>query len=187
MHTTNGGATWVIQQNMTYSGLVGVSVTDANHCWTVGNCGTILHTTNGGSTWLHQNNGTMNWLDGVEFIDSNHGWVVGDSGTILHTTNSGSTWINQPSGTLHWLNRVKFVGDSLGWSVGDSGTILHTTNSGTIGPDKSAVGRTRCTVFRLLIAITAGQSACKARFYIPLTADSIGQTRIVEPPMDYWK
>lgn len=48
VRTTDGGATWNIQQSSTVNWLYAMSFPDANNGTAVGENGTIIHTTNGG-------------------------------------------------------------------------------------------------------------------------------------------
>jgi photosystem II stability/assembly factor-like uncharacterized protein len=151
LKTTNGGTTWVIQNNdkEKSKNLNGVYFVDANTGWAVGDykqdSGVILKTTNGGTTWVVQDidkNKHIS-LEGVYFVDANTGWAVGDhngkdSGVILKTTNGGTDWVIQDIDKNKHIKLygVYFVDANTGWAVGDhngkdSGVILKTTNGGT--------------------------------------------------------
>ncbi len=122
--------------------LFGVSFTDANNGWAVGDGGTILRTTNGGATWTQQTSGTGWGLNSVSFTDANNGCAVGGGygGTILRTINGGTTWIQQTSGMSDWfsLNGVSFTDANNGCAVGDGGTILQTTDGGATWTQQSS-------------------------------------------------
>src|SRR5712664_2183215 len=58
VHTTDGGATWTLQDAGGTARLWGVFFLDADTGWVVGESGTIFHTTDGGATWTPQDSGT---------------------------------------------------------------------------------------------------------------------------------
>ncbi len=130
LHTTDGGAHWVIQNSGTSEGLLGVAFTDANTGTVVGGSGTILHTTDGGQNWAPQTSGTTNQLRAVAFADANNGTIVGELGTILRTTDGGQTWISQTSGVSETLLSVTLTDADHGTAVGQLGTILKTSDGG---------------------------------------------------------
>jgi len=127
--TTDTGSTWTGQTSQLL--VYGVSFTDVNNGWIVGNYGTILRTTNGGTDWTPQTSGTIEGLWDVTFTNANNGWIVGNGGTILRTSNGGTNWIQQTSGTVEGLWGITFTDANIGWIVGGGGTILRTTNGGT--------------------------------------------------------
>ncbi len=133
LHTTNGGATWIIQREGGGfdNGLKGVSFANANTGFAVGDpdefpFGPVFKTTDGGTTWSGVEDGGNPFA--VFAVDSNTATVVGDD--ILHTTNGGRAWVTQVSGTTASLLAVCFTDDTTGTAVGEGGTILRTTNGG---------------------------------------------------------
>jgi photosystem II stability/assembly factor-like uncharacterized protein len=67
-----------------------IKVIDANTCYSVGNCGTIIKTTNGGTDWSILNSGTSADLFSVFFSTPNTGYAVGSGGTAIKTINGGT-------------------------------------------------------------------------------------------------
>lgn len=145
-HTSNGGLTWLPQNNgiepLNIRGvkmpidLFDVHFAGNNSGWAVGGLGTIIHTENGGLTWERQSSGTTEILWGIHCADKNTCWAVGSRGTIVHTTNAGerwlglfSSWKQQESGTGATLNGVHFIDKNNGWVVGNGG-ISHTSDGG---------------------------------------------------------
>lgn len=128
--TTDGGATWLIQDIAPFKTLYGIAFTDTLYGWACGDSGTIARTMDGGMTWTLQTSGTMRELLAITFIDSSRGFTVGDSGTLLRTTNGGRIWAPIATGLSASLAALSF-GDSLhGWAIGEGGTILETSDGG---------------------------------------------------------
>lgn len=95
MRTTDGGQNWVPQQSGTTMDLWGVSFSDADNGFAVGNWGTILRTTDGGQNWLNQRGITGNHFSSVSAVDPSTAIAVANFGTIVKTTNGGATFIEQ--------------------------------------------------------------------------------------------
>jgi photosystem II stability/assembly factor-like uncharacterized protein len=127
MHTTDGGATWTLQDPRTSETLWAVRFLDAAHGWAVGNV--MLYTTDGGITWTRGNFvGGTNYA--VDFVDASRGWTAGNGGTTFRTTDGGRNWDWVNVGTSDNLFGIDFVNASTGWAVGADGTIVRTTNGG---------------------------------------------------------
>ena len=77
LKTTDGGETWIIQQNELNVALTSVYFTDPLNGWAVGENGVIIYTVDGGTNWYFQNSGTTYHLNSVFFINSEIGWIVG--------------------------------------------------------------------------------------------------------------
>jgi photosystem II stability/assembly factor-like uncharacterized protein len=156
--TSDGGATWAIQQSSSrdgYGGLYSVSFVDPLHGWAVGGAGgeqngspVLIGTSDGGATWSNESPpavATNSFLDSVRFIDAGHGWAVGTRNrgyvgnnpvyvpVILATSDGGHTWLAQDAGsagTTGGLGSVAFIDAANGWAVGASGAIVATANGG---------------------------------------------------------
>jgi photosystem II stability/assembly factor-like uncharacterized protein len=131
VHTSDGGATWALQNTGRMDTLLSVAFVDDSCGWAAGLNGAVLHTINGGTDWILHTTGTMARISGVAFADRNNGWAAGDSGLILHTINGGELWLPQASGVQKNLRSIAFIDANRGWAVGDSGTIVHTTDGGS--------------------------------------------------------
>jgi photosystem II stability/assembly factor-like uncharacterized protein len=68
LRTTDGGQNWILQISNTGE-LSGVSFTDANNGWAVGDNGTILHTTNGGVSFVEEEE--INEIPSIYFLSNN--------------------------------------------------------------------------------------------------------------------
>jgi len=130
VRTTDGGASWSLQDSGVLVTLRDVWFADGVNGWAVGDFGTILRTTNGGASWVRQISGTTENLMGVSFADAPNGWAVGGGGTVLHTTNGGTTWTPQTSGVSVYLLSVYAVSPTTACAVGTAGNIRHTTDGG---------------------------------------------------------
>lgn len=147
LKTTDGGATWVRQDNPlptrepgatntddpSGQALNAVSFTDADHGVAVAAIGSIVMTADGGATWTvkptpapssvrtiwPEGIAPSSWdLKGVSFTDRDHGFVVGHLGVILSTADGGSTWTYRGNPRYGDLWDVKFVDEFHGQIVG---------------------------------------------------------------------
>lgn len=142
LKTTDGGATWSVQNAGTNNDLKDVSFVSATQGWAVGSNGEIITTSDGGRTWRHQqatatdpNTGQPGPVSanlyGLKFVSATRGIAVGDAQTILVTTNGGSTWTQVFGGSAAGaLYDVCFVNANSGWAVGAYSAVLHTTDGG---------------------------------------------------------
>ncbi len=130
LFTTDGGANWTQQAQLSSIIYYGIDFADPYHGWVVGQNGTILHTTNRGANWEPQISGTSDQLRAVDFVDTLNGWAVGSDGWAIYTTNGGLNWIQKtfPHSTV--LTHVSFIDSLHGWMVGDDGTIFYTSDLG---------------------------------------------------------
>jgi photosystem II stability/assembly factor-like uncharacterized protein len=143
IHTTDGGVTWVYQNDHPGFGALGGSgrYHDLRLTgplgWAVGEAGTILRTIDRGFTWERISGtgagGATLW--GVSFVDSFDLWITGADGVILHTGNADAParseilWTEQRSGTGTELRRSSFVNLNTGWIAGPF-RLLRTTTGG---------------------------------------------------------
>ena len=96
VRTTDGGATWEVENTDQGSSLHGLWFADSKNGWTVGgtDAGLVIErTTDGGMSWAKQqfppSAPASSYFESVCMIDANEGWVVGDGGSILRTLNGG--------------------------------------------------------------------------------------------------
>jgi len=130
LRTTDGGKTWVEQNNGgNNSHLFDVAFINSDKGVVVGILGTILRTTDGGENWTSQTSGIVPALFSVAFADEKNGTAVGHTGIILRTTDGGITWSQLPDASTS-LRAVHFVDSTSGFAVGDNGLVIHTTNAG---------------------------------------------------------
>ena len=90
LRTSDGGATWTVQQHpaTNSSRYYGVFFSDANTGTVVGGNGAILRTTDGGDTWNVQPSSSSSELQSVSLVGPTNGWIGGNGG-ILHTATGG--------------------------------------------------------------------------------------------------
>jgi photosystem II stability/assembly factor-like uncharacterized protein len=99
--TTDGGATWMEQDNIllnynrpdqlqsvTLRSVVGVG-TSATTLFACGSNGIVLKTTTGGATWTSLNTATTSNLLAIDFVSNTTGLAVGEDGVILYTVTAG--------------------------------------------------------------------------------------------------
>ena len=138
LHTTNGGATWTVQNSGTTSDLYGVAFVNASDGWAVGGYpvygdgegDNILATTNGGATWTAQSSGAY-LFKAVAFANASDGWAVSGAVTFA-TTNGGATWTAEspgPNGRIVTGCSVACANASDAWVAGEAG-IFATTDGG---------------------------------------------------------
>ena len=132
LHTSDGGATWVVQKDgVPY--LNDVQFVTQDRGWAVGGAygnGTILGTIDGGAHWAAQTYPISGPMRGVHFVSPDDGWAVGGAvggnGWILRTTNGGDDWTLQKTTYSVPLYDVCFSDFTHGWAVGTDGNIWAT-------------------------------------------------------------
>ena len=144
-HSTDGGVTWVEQQNalLGQAGITdalnlptwfGVRFMNATEGIVVGIEGKIAKTTDAGKTWtfIAQELAATSTdpLYTPRWIGDNDGWIVGAAGRVLRMSNG--EWKPAPLGTpaIAWFRSVDFFDENNGWIVGGYGTILRTSDAG---------------------------------------------------------
>jgi len=77
MHTTDGGDTWIEQDDQQYYnvGYDAVDFIDSQTGWIAG--GLIQKTTDGGNTWTEQYDPSNYGINSIQFVDANNGWAAG--------------------------------------------------------------------------------------------------------------
>jgi photosystem II stability/assembly factor-like uncharacterized protein len=156
VHTTDGGNTWVRQDDdLPWGWFNSVDFINNYEGWAVGlyQLGSIIvitHTTDGGETWIDQESPVSEELVAVSFVDSDYGWAVGHFGTIVHTTNGGDTWIEQESGTSAFFTSVQFLDREAGWTVGGGGAVLSTSDGGTTWESEGCVTFSNLTAIHMI-------------------------------------
>lgn len=138
IHTTDGGATYEIQDNPTDPDikLNSVSFADNQHGIAAGIDPNILYTSDGGKNWETRSVSNYRW-ESVHMNPSGKAWAVGRNGIILYSNDWGYTWTAQESGVTSELWEVIFIGDNEGWIVGgyppsQPAVILHTSTGGLV-------------------------------------------------------
>jgi photosystem II stability/assembly factor-like uncharacterized protein len=105
LFTSNGGRHWT-QQSLadSYGGrLDGISFTDINNGWAVGQCYTcqpslLFHTMDGGTTWSST---TISTSSKILFPNVNTGFLIGSGATFVdRTLDGGATWTRVYDGSL---------------------------------------------------------------------------------------
>jgi photosystem II stability/assembly factor-like uncharacterized protein len=123
--TDNQGADWEVRGTPPGTGdLHGVSVVDKEHCWVVGEQGTILFFD--GAQWTAQGSSPALTarLRAVVFTSAAEGTAVGDDATIASTTDGGATWTRAVvDGVSADLHGVAAVSDGGLVAVGDDVTL----------------------------------------------------------------
>lgn len=128
--TSDGGASWNLQNTSVTDTYNSVWFVDNNTGWAAGSGGNIYKTTDGGGTWNTAVTGTANTLRSIHFAAAQTGYAVGDAGTVLKSINGGDTWQTLSVPVSVNLNSVVFLNNSTGWIAGNNGTLMGTTNGG---------------------------------------------------------
>jgi len=144
-HSTDGGVTWVEQQNalLGQAGFTdalnlptwfGVRFINANEGVVVGLEGKIAKTTDAGKTWtftgLNLAQVSTDQLYAPLWVGKDNGWVVGAAGRVLRLDNGEWKPASLGIRSVTWLRSIDFFDENSGWIVGGYGTILHTTDGG---------------------------------------------------------
>jgi photosystem II stability/assembly factor-like uncharacterized protein len=134
--TTNGGATWTVQTNVTANSLYSVHFLNADTGFAVGH-NRILRTTDGGLSWTEQFNQAGFVAYSICFPTHSIGYVVGSNGFIIKSEDYGTTWNYLYTGFGRDFYSVNFPTKDTGYVAGcfsGSGgriTLIKTTDGGT--------------------------------------------------------
>ncbi|MBC6949390.1 PKD domain-containing protein [candidate division KSB1 bacterium] len=140
--TTDGGATWIIQESIPnkLNFIRSAHFIDETTGWMVGYDGLIMNTTNGGMNWNKEEAGITETLSSIHFINPATGWVVGIDGHILRkTTTPIADFTGDPTSgiaplTVAFTNRSSRTITDYSWDFGDGSSSneinpSHTYNS----------------------------------------------------------
>ncbi len=136
VHTSDGGANWIVQISGTNEDLHAVSCTSRQACIAAGEAGTVLVTADGGFHWSRSVPETIANQDPdvrsevyehVAFADLDHAFIVGDTGEGRATTDGGKTW--QRRSFAADPTAVHFVSAQRGW-LGAGSRIMRTVDGG---------------------------------------------------------
>jgi photosystem II stability/assembly factor-like uncharacterized protein len=124
-HTTDGGATFEIQETSLGTSTSDIYMIDENEGYTGGGSGFVYRTTNGGINWdlLGAMSSTLAELD---FANSTQGYACGDNGAVFSITPQGVTNLN--SGLASDLAGVSAPSVDNVWICG-GGQIVHFNGS----------------------------------------------------------
>jgi len=146
-HTTDGGRTWVEQEQalLGAGGLYdvldiptffGLSFIDQKNGIVAGLQGHVARTADGGKTWAFEKFDVDVPLEDpllqpFQFPNTT-AWAVGIAGTIVRQERPGAPWKRAELGMeiVSWLRDVDFYDANNGWIVGGYGLILRTTDGG---------------------------------------------------------
>ncbi|MDZ4169280.1 MAG: YCF48-related protein [Coriobacteriia bacterium] len=102
-HSSNGGATWVVQKSGLPSALTGVAFADRTHGVAVGQNGTLLVTKNGGATWTQASlprasalgRAFAGHINGVAWANGTRVFAAGYGGALFASPDRGVTWTDE--------------------------------------------------------------------------------------------
>jgi photosystem II stability/assembly factor-like uncharacterized protein len=142
--STDGGDTWVVQNNPAQYTLASVHFSDPNHGWAGGYYGTLVRTTDGGTTWTLQDPQIPEYTHVLDISSTSpmRGWIAGYGGGpdsrpfVKYTTDGGATWIEHTPtvGPYDSFAALAFLDDENGWAGSAGGIFRHT------GPQPIATG-----------------------------------------------
>ena len=141
LHTSNGGATWILQYGQAYESLLrSIYFVDQNNGYATGESGIIMKTTDGGNNWTQNVISSFHFYD-VFFANTSTGWVIGEYlgvphyAAIFKTTDGGNSWDETQLGTDESLGGINFSDLMHGYAVGgnasNGGLIYYTSDGGT--------------------------------------------------------
>jgi photosystem II stability/assembly factor-like uncharacterized protein len=145
-HTSDGGKTWVEQQDSLLGGgivdifdlptLFGVHFVNNQEGLAAGLEGHIAHTHDGGNTWafdkIDEAIAIEDPLYAPFLFPDGRGWAVGSGGEVVNKDPGDVPWKRAKLGMrlFTWLRGVDFYDQNNGWIVGGFGTILKTKDGG---------------------------------------------------------
>ncbi len=131
--TLNAGNNWIRQdRNFTTDMLYGVTFSDKNTGFIVGENRRIFRTVNGGLNWtVTQFDLNLDWEVTVIGNGDSDIWYVTTypNGKILKTTNTGLSWDTLYTG-LDVITRLDFINSNTGFGVCKNSSFFKTTNGG---------------------------------------------------------
>ncbi|MGA2667978.1 MAG: YCF48-related protein [Ignavibacteria bacterium] len=145
IHTSNGGASWIVQPSHISYAITNLFFLNKRLGWCIANDffyqgTTILRTTNGGLNWTYSRyQDTTLILNTVLFMDSLHGIMGGYEGAIVQTSDAGASWDYHRLDTISFYSHFpilhfSFLNSAVGFASGGifdiAGLIWKTTNSG---------------------------------------------------------
>jgi photosystem II stability/assembly factor-like uncharacterized protein len=145
-HTTDGGLTWVEQEQSLLGAEVvdlldlptffGVRFLDARHGVAAGLDGKIARTDDAGATWrfdkMKLDYPIVDPLFNPALFADGSGWAAGAAGEVVRLTGRGGQWQRAKLGmeVVTWLRGMHWLDQENGWIVGGFGLILHTKDGG---------------------------------------------------------
>jgi photosystem II stability/assembly factor-like uncharacterized protein len=91
-HSTDGGATWVVQQTGTSAELTAGSAPTVDVCWLVGRDGVVLRTTDGGRQWQRVAFPEAVDLTAISASSARNATLTLADGRRYATDDGGMTW-----------------------------------------------------------------------------------------------
>lgn len=137
LKTTNGGASWTIQNLQSYVTSWGNSLQFLN-----AQTGFALGTSDGATTSkiLKTNNGGASWtaitspyfITSFQFTTADTGFMTAYSGTnrVFKTTNGGVSWNPIGQNITDYISNIYFANNNLGFVIGGEGKIWKTNDAG---------------------------------------------------------
>jgi photosystem II stability/assembly factor-like uncharacterized protein len=104
--------------------LWGVSFSDLEHGFVVGDGGFAARTADAGKTWTRLATGTGKRLRAVDAVDATTAYMVGDDGVALGTNDGGESIVTLETKTKKDLRAVSFLDERTGFAVGQTGVVL---------------------------------------------------------------
>jgi photosystem II stability/assembly factor-like uncharacterized protein len=145
-HTTDGGKTWVEQEQSLIGGQIfdaldiptffGVHFSGPRDGVTSGLEGKIARTHDGGATWKFEKMKLQYPIVDPLFqpfiFPDGTGWAVGAAGEVVRLAAPGGEWQRVKLGmeVLTWMRGMYWLDQNTGWIVGGYGLILHTKDGG---------------------------------------------------------
>ena len=191
LHTTDGGQSWLSQQeSVSPNILLGVAFVDAQIGTAVGDIGTILRTKDGGVTWRTQASGTILPLLGVAAVDADELMAVGGDiltaeHVIVGTTDGGNTWTDHtPQDLLVPMLAVACPASGICTAVGECGKIVHTDDGGTTWTTQRDADCTTLLPLQGVAFLDTEHGIAAGRGTILLTSDGGANWVYQQPPTD---
>jgi len=141
--TTDGGANWTLQSNLSTQLGNGIDAVSTNVAYgalqsSISFTGTALKTSNG-TSWA-ATGGPFAQLRAVAAWDENLVYVAGTSGQIQRSTNGGTSWTDLSTGTARIFNDIAYLNQTRLIAVGQFGIVRRTIDGGSSWQDIAPAG-----------------------------------------------
>jgi photosystem II stability/assembly factor-like uncharacterized protein len=160
LHSTDAGATWLIQRSTPDTDLLSVAFAGDKEGIVCGDQGPsdapaplVLTTDDSGATWSDATpDAATGSLVSVSLGAAGQAWIGGTGGQLWTTADAGATWTRRAVGSYRGLVSTATAGGGAGWAGGSAGRIWRTVDGGaTWSPQTTGlasryqVGEIECT------------------------------------------
>lgn len=171
MRSTDGGASWDVQNNVLKidTKLNSLSFLDQNYGMICGDGGRMIKTTDGGKSWQNIVTNAKYNFNGILVLDKNIAIVISNIGSVFRTNDGGKNWISVPLEESRELFSIKKHSTDFLTITGYAGTLRRSTDMGLTWP---------------AIETKIGNSFYSANFSDSLTGTIVGENAAMRHTSD---